>query len=198
MGTASLGKRTIYVATQSLGYEVDGFPQELKVRQLTNGIFQSNDTVEYIAITNTSEDGAITPIKALCLLGSYYMFNPETMQLEEEDIVDEGVETITVQTSDVIRFEKNQYVRQFAFDCAIVDDQQSSVYQPITGLNVNSTYQTIKTHNFAVAADNNTPKSEDVIFYDGSFWMVEETRKKFIFTPKKKSVLYISLKRVKR
>ena len=85
MGTASLGKRTIYVATQSLGYEVDGFPQELKVRQLTNGIFQSNDTVEYIAITNTSEDGAITPIKALCLLGSYYMFNPETMQLEEEE-----------------------------------------------------------------------------------------------------------------
>jgi len=196
VGTAVLGKRTIYVATQSLGYEVDGFPQELKARQLTNGNFQCNETVEYISITSISEDGLITPIKALCLLGRYFMFNPDTMQLEEEDIVDEEVITISAQTSDIIRFEKSQYIRKLAFDCSIVDDQQSSAYQPIPGLNVNSTYQTIKTHNFATAID--TPITEDIIFYDGVFWMVEETRKKFIYTPRKKAILYLSLKQVKR
>lgn len=195
MGTAILGKRTIYVATPTLGYEVDGFPQELKPRQLVKGVFNCSEEVSYIDITKM-ENEVISPIKAICLLGRYFMFNPETMQLEEEDIVDEGVETIQAQTSDIMRFERNQYVRQLAFDCSIVDDQQSAVYQPISGLNVNSTYQTIRTHNFATAKD--MPKSEDLIFYDGLFWMVEETRSKFVYTPKRKTTLYLSLKQVKR
>lgn len=195
MGTASLGKRTIYVATQTLGYEVDGYPQELKPRQLMKGVFNCPEEVDYIEIT-ASENGVISPIKAICLLGRYFMYNPETNVLEEEDIVDEGVETIKAQTTEIIRFEKSAYVKKYAFDCSKVEDLQSSAYQPISGLNIDSTYLTIKTHNFSNAADK--PKHQDLLYFQGSFWAIEDTRIKTVYRPKEQSILYMTLKQIKK
>lgn len=190
-----LGNRVIYRATPTLGYEIDGYPQELKTRQLINGIFACKEDVEYIDITITT-DNAITPTKAICLFGKYYMYNPETGVIEEEDIVDEGVEVIHANVSDVIKFEKNTYVRKMSFDCAKDNDQQSSAYQPISGLNIDSKYLTIRTHNFCHLKDE--PITGDLIHYQGRFWAVEETRKTFTYLPREKSVLHIAMKQIKK
>ena len=194
-GTAGLGKRIIYVATPTLGYEIDGYPQSLAPRTLIGGIFKCSDAVEYIAITSNVEN-VITPIKAICLFDKFYIFNVATSTMDEEDIVDEGITVIQATTSDVIRLEKNAYVRRNYFDCTKENDQQSSSYQPIQGLMIDSTYLTLKTHNFCSAKDK--PQGEDLVYYQGKFWIIEDTRETFVYTPREMSVLHISIKQIKK
>ena len=183
------------MATQSLGFEIDGYPQTLTPRTLSNGIFNCKETVEYIEITSINGD-VITPTKAICLINRYYVFNPTTSTMDEEDIVEDGVQVIQAQTSDVIRFERNSYVRKTTFDCSKENDQQNSAYQPIQGLMTDTSYLTLKTHNFCSVKDK--PQHEDLLFYQGRFWIVEDTRETFIYTPREKSVLHISLKQIKK
>ena len=76
-----MGKRTIYVVTPTLGFEIDGWPQTLVKRKLTNGVFKCNETVEYIPVASIT-DGVITPTKAIHLLGEFFMFNSETATME--------------------------------------------------------------------------------------------------------------------
>lgn len=190
-----MGKRIIYVATQSLGFEVDGYPQVLTSRALVGGIFNCKEKVEYIAITSVNGD-VIIPTKSIRLFDRFYIFNPVTLTIDEEDIVDKGIDVIQATTSDVIRFERNSYVRKNTFDCSKENDQQNSAYQPIQGLINDSSYLTIKTHNFCDLKDK--PQHEDLLFYQGRFWMVEDTRETFIYTPREKAVLHISLKQIKK
>lgn len=182
------------MATPTLGYEVDGFPQSLVERQLVGGIFKCGNTVEYVPITSSS-DGVLSATKAICLLERYYMFNPETMKLEEEDIVDEGISVVKATTSAVIRSEKNEYVMQYAFDCFKEEDEQGADYQPLSGLSIDTGYLNIKTHNFCNSKDY--PKKDDLVFYMGQFWVITETRRSFVYTPKEKSTLHLALKTIK-
>ena len=193
--TASLGKRIIYVVTPTLGFEIDGWPQSLVKRKLTNGVFKCNETVEYISIASIT-NGVVTPTKAIHLLGEFFMFNPETITMEIEDIVDEGVEIIPGQTSGAIHFENNSYIRQFSFDCFVEDDEQESSSQPIKGLLTDEVFLSLKTYNFAVA--KNIPKHSDLLFYEGQFWMVAETRSTFNYRPRKQRVLHLTLKQIKK
>lgn len=194
-GTSSIGKRTIYVATPTLGFEIDNYPQTLTPRQLYNGTFKCDSDVEYVAITSTV-NSVITPTKAVCLIGKYYIFNAQTQAMDEVSTVEDGITIVQATTSDVIRFEKNAYVKKTVFDCSKENDQQSSSYQPIQGLIVDSTYQTLKTHNFCDCKDE--PREEDLIYYQGRFWIIEDTRKTFIYAPREKSVLHLSIKQLKK
>lgn len=186
---ASLGKRTIYVATPTLGFEVDGFPQTLVARQLYNGQLTgvNGEGCTYIEISNN---------KALKLLDRFYIFNPSNNEMEEHDLIEEEIEIIPCNTSDVIRIEKNAYVRKFSFDCMKESEQQNQPYQPLQGLPIDATYLTLKTHMFCEALDE--PKHEDLLYYQGRFWTIEDTRKSYYYIPKEKSVLHLTIKAINK
>lgn len=162
---------------------------------LISGIFKCLDDVEYVSITTTT-NGVIVPTKAINLNNRFYVYNVETGTMEEEDIVDDGLTIIQATTSNVIRFEKNQYVRKNNFDCTKEVDQQSSSYQPISGLTTDTTYQTIKTHNFDGAKDK--PSHDDIVEYQHRFWFIEELGTTYIYTPREKSTLHLSLKAINK
>lgn len=146
----------------------------------------SGETIaEYVSIQGS----------ALKLFDRIYIFNSETAELEEHDIVDEGLTIINAVPSQTMSIERNTYIKQYAFDCTKETDQQDSSYQPISGLLTGSSYLTIKTHNFAFAKDE--PKHEDIIEYQGKFWMIEDTSKTYTYTPRERSILHISLKALK-
>ena len=188
MGTASLGKRTIYRATQTLGYEVDGYPQELKPRTLVNGVFNCKEVVEYIDVSD----------KAVRLFESFYLFNTGEIS-EAQDVVLSGEAPggiVHAVTNDIIRFEKNAYVLKNKFDVSKSGDQQSSSYQPISGLDIDSTYLTLKTENFNGMIEKLKP--QDLIYYQGAFWVVEETRETFTYSPREKMTLHFAMKQIKK
>ena len=68
-----LGKRIIYVATQQLGFEICGYPQEFKPRNLLNGKLSVQEEIEYIKITKIVED-EVVPSKAIFLLNKIFQF----------------------------------------------------------------------------------------------------------------------------
>lgn len=174
----------MYVATDTIGYEIKNLRAFAKV-DLIGGKLQSKVEVTYTSLKDS----------ALKLLDKIFIFNAETNELEEHDIVDEGLTIINAIPSETMTIEKNTYVRKYAFDCAKETDQQDQSYQPISGLLAGATYLTIKTHNFTNAQDE--PKCEDIIQYHGKYWMIEDTSKTYIYTPKEQSVLHISLKALK-
>ena len=184
-----MGKRTIYRATQTLGYEVDGYPQELKPRVLVNGIFNCKEDVEYVDVAT----------RAVRLFGRFYTFSSGTISDGEDDILDldeyEG-DIIDVNNSDILRFEKNAYVLKTTFDVSKSGDQQSSSYQPISGLDIDSTYLTLKTENFNNMREKLKP--QDLIYYQGAFWVVEETRETFTYSPREKMTLHFAMKQIKK
>lgn len=190
-----MGKRIIYLATQTLGFEVEGYPQGFVPRPLFKGQLNTVDEVEYITITETL-NGELVANKALKLNDRFYMFNPETNSIEEHDLIEEGIEIVKVDATNIIRLEKNVYVRKFAFDCIREGEQESSPYQPIQGLPIDATYLSLKTHMFCEAKDE--PKHEDLLHYQGRFWMVEDTRKSYYYVPKEKSVLHLTLKAINK
>lgn len=175
-----------------MGFEVVNFRSFSKV-ELQDGKIADINTI-YTPITKIV-DGAIVPSVALILTERVFIFNPDTNELEEHDIVDEGLEINRVLTEQTMTIEKNTYVRMYAFDCTKETDQQDSSYQPISGLLTSSSYLTIKTHNFTSAKDE--PKHEDILAYQGRFWLIEDTSKSYIYTPKEKSVLHLTLKALK-
>ena len=187
----TLGRRKIYVATDTNGYEIKdlrGFsPVELK-----NGRVAGE--ADYVNITEKQGAGWKTT-SALKLLDKIYIFNTENNTLEEHDIIDDGLAVISALPSEIMIIERNAYLRKYAFDCIKETDQQDSSYQPISGLLTNSSYLTLKTHNFSGLKDE--PQHEDILFYQGKYWMIEDTSKTYIYTPKEKSVLHLSLKALK-
>lgn len=205
-GTNSLGKRTIYLASQTLGFELVGVSNIFRKIVLKNGeLSNCQDNVEYLNIaTETVQDeyeNIHTTFYAISFMGKLYMFNEETQTLDLEDFVvvdEENGEQLVVykaELGDYYKFENNEYVRKQQFDCIKTEDQQSSTYQPIPGLVSDSTFLTIKTHNFCESKEE--PSHEDLVFYQGSFWVIEDTRKTYRYEPKEKSTLYLSLKKIK-
>lgn len=153
--------------------------------ELAEGKAQNDANANYVSIENS----------ALKLLDKIFIFNTDTEELEEHDIMDEGLTLVDAIPSQTMTVEKNVYIRKFAFDCTKETDQQDQSYQPISGLMAGSTYLSIKTHNFTNAQDE--PKCEDIVQYHGKFWMIEDTSKTYIYTPREQSVLHISLKALK-
>lgn len=195
----SLGKRVIYVATPSLGFEVSGYPQALISIVLSNGTGHIVGDVEYIPITSISTENdtqTITPTKAIKFQGNFYMFNPETNLMEEQDIVDEDVEIISAYASEMMKIEKNIYVKKYPFDCNKEDDQESSSYQPIQGLLTETGYLSIRTGNFSDTPDK--PAKGDLIHYQKRFWIVEEARESSTYRPREIKTLHLTLKKIKR
>lgn len=96
---------------------------------------------------------------------------------------------------EIKKIEGNTYYRRFAFDCIKDGDQQDTTNQPLTGLIIDHSYITIKTHNFTNLTDE--PKKEDIIEYQGRLWIIEETSKTYLYTPREKAVLLIVLKSLK-
>lgn len=188
----SLGKIVMYVATPKIGYTLDFVKTGFSVVALVNGKLQGvSDNIEYVNITEI-QNNVIVPTKALKLNKTLYMFNPETSNLEVEDIAEEDIEIITVNTTTITYFNKNFYVKKQLFNATEESEQQEGSYQPISGLLVDSSHITLKTQNFAPNED--MPKNGDIITYDNKNWAVEETTKGFIYTPKKKLILHIALK----
>lgn len=172
------------MATDSIGYEIKNLREFTKV-DLIAGKLKNTVGVTYVSLTNS----------ALKLLDKIFIFDIETNELEEHDIVDEGLTIINAVPSETMTIERNVYIRKYAFDCTKETDQQDQSYQPISGLLAGSSYLTIKTHNFTNAQDE--PKCDDIIQYHGKFWMIEDTSKTYIYTPREQSVLHISLKVLK-
>ena len=152
-------------------------------------------TEEQYNLETGTKDQVYSPTKAIKLFNKFYIFNFDTNELEENELADEGLEIINAIPSEVMTIERNSYIRQYAFDCTKETDQQDSSYQPISGLLTGSSYITIKTHNFANTKDE--PRHEDILQYQGKFWMIEDTSKTYIYTPREKAVLHISLKALK-
>lgn len=176
------------MATQTLGFEIKGLPPTFEKIKLKNGILDALEDAEYISITDAS--GA--PIKAIRLLGRVYAFNYELQQMEEQDLIEEGIETIGSIVADYTRMQKNIYRRMFQFDCVREDTQTNSSYQPATGLMTKSKAFTLKTHNFNNLA--NSPQHEDILFYKGIWWLVDDVIASYIYTPREKLVLHLNLK----
>lgn len=190
----SMGKLTVYVATPSLGFEIDLLTNTFKACQLVNGKLKTNDCVEYISIAETINN-ELKATKAIRWNNKLYMFNAASGTIEEEDLAEDGVEILQSNTAAITRFEKNLYVRIKKFNCTEESDQQDSSYQPISGLLAKSSYLTIKTTNFAIGTD--APATGDIITYDGSHWMISEVGKTFTYTPRKRQTLHLSLKALK-
>ena len=189
-----MGKLTVYVATPSLGFEINLLTNTFKSCQLINGKLKTNDCVEYVSITDTIEN-ELNATKAIRLNNKLYMYNPASGAIEEEDLVEESVEILQSDTSALTRFEKNLYVGRRKFDCTEESDQQDSSYQPISGLLAKSSYITLKTTSFNVNSD--APTTGDIITWDGVHWMVLEVAKTFTYTPRKRLTLHLSLKAIK-
>ncbi len=181
---ASIGKRIIYKATDEVGFEIDGIPQAFQKRTLVKGVYKSNDQVEYIDLTG----------KAIRLVGVIYQYDSETQTMQPQDIGDEELEVQGAQIGNIIRFEKNNYLRKMKFDCIKESDQENTINQPISGLLSGSSYLTLKTHNFATLADK--PQIGDILYYQSSFWMVEEIYISYIYTPRERAVLHIAIKQI--
>lgn len=184
----------MYVATPKLGFAVDSIRTGFSPCVLNNGKLPGVNNIEYVDITKV-QDGVIIPTKALKLNKTLYMFNPETSALEIEDIAEDGIEIILVNNSTLTMFNKNIYVKKQLFNATEESEQQEGSYQPISGLLIDSSHITLKTQNFAVNEDS--PKEGDIITFDKKHWMVEESTKSFIYTPKKKLILHISLKQIR-
>lgn len=181
------------MATPKLGFVIDSIRTGFNSYALNNGKI-SDINAEYINITEI-QDGVIVPTKALKLNKTLYMFNPETSVLEIEDFAEEDVEILMVNTSSTTMINKNIYVKKRLFNATEESEQQEGSYQPISGLLVDLSHITLKTQNFAV--DEDSPKEGDIITFDKKHWMVEESTKSFIYTPKKKLILHISLKQIR-
>lgn len=181
---ASIGKRVVYKATNEIGFEIDGIPQTFQKRALINGKIKVNEQVEYIDLTG----------KAVRLLGVIYQYDSTTQSMQLQDLGDEDLEVIQAEIGDKITFEKNSYIRKYRFDCIKDSDQQDSMHQPISGLLSNTSYLTIKIHNFSSFADK--PAIGDILYYQGCFWMIEEVNKIFVYTPRERMVLQISIKQI--
>lgn len=181
------------MATPKLGFCIDSIRTGFTSYTLNNGKL-TGVNAEYVDITEV-KDNVIVPTKALKLNKTLYMFNPETYALEIEDIAEEGVEILMVNTSATTMFNKNIYVKKQTFNATEESEQQEGSYQPISGLLVDSSHITLKTQNFAVNED--TPKNGDIVSFDKKHWMVEETIKSYIYTPKKKLILHIALKQIR-
>lgn len=176
------------MATSTLGFEIEGIPPTFKKIELKNGVLDSLDDAEYINIT----DPFITPIKAIRLLGRVYVFNSEIQQMEEQDLIEEGIETIGSIVADYTRMQKNIYRRMFQFDCIREDNQANNSYQLATGLMAKSKIFTLKTHSFNNLKDS--PQHEDILFYKGTWWLVDEVNVSYVYTPREKMVLHLTLK----
>lgn len=190
----SMGKLTVYVATPSLGFEIDLLTNTFKACQLINGKLKTNDCVEYVNITDTIEN-ELKATKAIRLNNKLYMYNAASGAIEQEDLAEDGVEILQSDTTALTRFEKNLYVRKQKFNCTEESDQQDTSYQPISGLLAKSSYITLKTTNFAVNAD--APATGDIITWDGVHWMVSEATKTYTYTPRKRLTLHLALKALK-
>lgn len=99
-------------------------------------------------------------------------------------------------TYELMKVENNNYVRQFSFDCVIDSQQQKSISEPLQGLLTDSNLLKIKTQNFLGKKDE--PKAGDIIQYRGRFWVIEECYKTFIYLPKEKTIITLSLKVLNR
>lgn len=189
-----MGKLTIYVATPSLGFEIDLLTNTFKACQLINGKLKTNDCVEYVNITETINN-ELKATKAIRLNKKLYMFNAASGTIEQEDLAEEGVEILQSDTTALTRFEKNLYIKRRKFNCTEESDQQDSSYQPISGLLAKSSYLTLKTTNFAIGAD--APAAGDIITWDGAHWMILEIAKTYTYTPRKHQTLHLSMKALK-
>ncbi len=186
--TSQIGKRKIYVAEPNIAFEVSGFPQQLI--QLTT---VPTDPVEEIQIGEIIDD---IPVSALRFQRKLYTYDPIEQDLVEQDLVEEETTIIDVDTTMTIKFEKNTYILKQKFDCIKETDKESSDYQPLQGLPIDSSYVTIKTHNFNGKLDK--PSHGDIIKYTHQFWFIEEVRESSYFTPKEQKVLHLTLKAINK
>jgi len=196
-----IGKRVIYTATDEIGFEIDGIPQTFQKRVLVNGKIKAIEQVEYIDMQ--INDNSIITYLPIRLLGKIYQYNSETEQMEEQEIVvyesdtdDMELVVLPAEIGNIIRFEKNNYVRKFKFDCIKESDQDEMVHQPINGLLSETSYLTLKTHCFSSFADK--PKIGDILFYQGAFWFVEEIQNTYYYSPRERLVLHIAIKQINK
>lgn len=183
---ASIGKRVIYKATDEIGFEIDGIPQTFQKRVLVKGVYKATEQVEYIDLTG----------KAIRLLGVIYQYDSVSQTMQPQDIGDEELEVQSAEIGNIIQFEKNNYLRKLKFDCIKETDQEDSLHQPINGLLSGTSYLTLKTHCFSSFADK--PQIGDILFYQGAFWMIEQVSKTFVYTPRERMVLHLTLKQINK
>ena len=121
-----------------------------------------------------------------------YPFSPRAVWWKRFSELD----SVTGNADNVMKFDKNTYRRMFEFDCIKESDQRDGLHQPILGLLTESSYLTIKTQNFAYL--NDSPKQDDIILFEGKFWLIAEITYTTIYSPKAIKVLHIALKAIKR
>ena len=181
---ASIGKRVIYKATDEIGFEIDGIPQTFQKRVLVKGVYKAAEQVEYIDLTG----------KAIRLLGVIYQYDSQTQTMQPHDIGDEELEVQSADIGNIIQFEKNNYLRKLKFDCIKETDQEDMLHQPINGLLSGTSYLTLKTHCFSSFADK--PQIGDILFYQGVFWMIEETQNTYYYSPRERLILHITISKI--
>jgi len=178
------------VATPTLGFEVDGYPQTLTKLQLKNSmLIDAVEECEYIPITS--------PTIALRLIGRFFMFNEELGELEEHDIVDEGIEVLHVSTDDIMRVNKNIYVRKFPFDCVPIGAKEGSNNQA-SGLIIPATGMGLRTYIFTTEDPSHSPIVDDGIMYRNEFYTIKQTMWRYYYTPKEQRYLDFAIDKAKK
>ncbi len=150
---------------------------------------------EYIPIVENGEPVAVKLIEEFY----YYDSSSETMQFpnSENNYSDmpEGTHIIA-KVNQFIKAEKNIYIKQMPFDFFKDDEQKDGSYQPIKGLVTDSTYLAIRTENFCNIKD--TPKHGDLVTIRGDNWLIDDVSESFVYTPKEKRSLRLSLKKTRK
>lgn len=163
-----------------------------------SGKLKKSDGVTYKEITNRLSLSTTNKLKAtvtLKLFDKIFEFDIENDVLEEQDVKSDDTELVEAVASETMVIERNVYVKRFAFECKKETDEQDQSYQPISGLITASSYLSVKTYSFTNAKD--APKCDDILQYQGKFWMIEDTSKTYVYTPRERSILHISLKALK-
>ncbi len=193
----NVGDKIIYVASKTIGFRLFNFRSFSKV-DLINGKLRGNDeTIAYFDITSWKNENESKPISAIKLRDAFYIYNPKTYKLEECNVNEyENIEIINVVLAQMLEYENDIFIRQFQFDCHKEDRKDIKPTQPVDGLLSDYAYLNLKTHNFN--GFEIMPKSDDIIEYKGKFWLVLNVWKTFLYAPKEKSVLHLSLRLIEK
>lgn len=125
------------------------------------------------------------------------MFNPETNSMEEHDLIEEGIEIVAVDAVDIIRLEKNVYLKKFAFDCIQIGTTENNNSNPISSMLIDEQTRVFKTHVFQDESPGKALQHDDLIVYENKLFIIQYVQWKYYYTPKKQRCMEFSVTKVR-
>lgn len=179
---SAIGKMIVYRALQNKGYILNFLGEFAEIDPT-----KQSSEVEYIDLLNEQGESKL----AIKVGKKLYEYSGEKMQ--EQDIIEEGIEIVKGDTGSLQHFQNNWYQKKFAFDC-MVEEKREASYQPIAGLQVTDGRIELITHAFSSAML--LPQPSDILQYRSKFWTIEEVQTSYTYAPREQKTLHIVIKEI--